>query len=146
VCIGPVTPRTIIRLCRAFWVRPTSADPKEDAKLAALHPEYQALTIIHEASHLTHDNEVERGHTIAVPECLTQLVAVANGIPIDMNFSSFCLQSRVCGPAEDCPGVESAQFGFAAPSRTRMVRTVFNTRFAVPLKGRLSKWIKQRAA
>lgn len=143
VCIGPVTPRTIIRLCRLFWERRRSDDPIEDKRLELLHPEFQALTIIHEASHLTHDNRVEIGSTIGVPECLAQLVAVSNGIPIDRTFSANCRQSGACGSPSECHE-DVAGLGSLAAGGTRIVRTVFDPQRAVQLKGRLSKWIKPR--
>jgi hypothetical protein len=144
VCNGSMTPRTIIRLCQLFWKRRTSPDPALDKKLEGLHPEFQALTIIHEASHLTHDNAVERGHTIGVPECLTQLVSVSNGIPIDRTFASLCRQSRTCGPPDHC-AEELAGLSAPAGGGKHALRTVFDPRRAVQLKGRLSKWIKRGA-
>lgn len=134
-----VTPPRIIRLCEAFWVCPDCPSPE-------VHAEFQAQTLIHEASHLTHDTSDDPGSTIGVAECLSQLVAVSNGSPIDEAFARDCVQSRRCGPPGDCPGVEFVRLGFAAPPKIQSIRTVFNPRRAVRLKGRLSKWIKRRVS
>jgi Lysine-specific metallo-endopeptidase len=79
----PGTPLMLIRLCRRFW-EPRGVDPK-------IHAEFQAQTIIHEASHLTHCTEdPNRGQTIGTAECVAQFVAATNDSPIDADFVRRC--------------------------------------------------------
>lgn len=82
------TEPTIIRLCKNFWV--TTVDPK-------IHAEFQAQTILHEASHLYHCTSDARGSTIGVAECLAQFVAATNGSSLDPNFEARCAVTNRCG-------------------------------------------------
>jgi hypothetical protein len=117
------TPPTIIRLCRAFWVPGHGVDAKT-------HAEFQAQTILHEASHLVHCTADARGSSIGVAECLAQFVAATNGSPIDPNFAARCARTTRCGG-----GVHG--LGSAGPiSRQIKVSTVFTPRNAVRLRGR----------
>jgi hypothetical protein len=84
----PRTPLMLIRLCRLFWV-PEGTDQQT-------HAEFQAQTLIHETSHLTHCNDRESGRTIAVPECLTQFVAITNDSPLDPCFVDACAGTDEC--------------------------------------------------
>ncbi|HKY46077.1 MAG TPA: M35 family metallo-endopeptidase [Pyrinomonadaceae bacterium] len=131
----PGTPPLVIRLCRRFWVR--NPDVTAD-----VHAEFQAQTIIHEASHLTHCTGDRRGTTIGVAECLTQLVAATNGSPLDPLFVDLCGRSTRCGPV-----AAGAVHGFgAAPVHKRVARTVFHPERAVRPRGRLVGRAAQRAA
>jgi hypothetical protein len=126
----PGTPQMLIRLCRAFWEPARGVDP-------AVHAEFQAQTIIHEASHLTHCNpEVRTGHTIGVAECLAQFVAATNGSPLDPDFERSCATTNRCASAAATrrPGV--AGLGFAGPGSNRITRTIFRPQNAIRLKGR----------
>jgi hypothetical protein len=142
----PGTPQMLIRLCRAFWVPAVRADGTQvDPNV---HAEFQAQTIIHEASHLTHCTEDRRGHTIGAAECLTQFVAATNGSPIDCNFANRCARTSRCGgaaaggPEDPCVGVAAATqpaaagLGLTAPTTVRILGTIFRTQSAIRLKGR----------
>ena len=133
----PGTPQMLIRLCREFWVPAvrddgTRVDP-------ATHAEFQAQTIIHEASHLTHCNAPDRrGHTIGVAECLAQFVAATNGSPLDPNFERACAMTTRCARAATIPGPGVVGLGFAGPGSGRITRTIFRPQNAIRLKGRLA--------
>lgn len=144
---------SIVHLCRNFWVRATNADGTLVDPL--VHAEFQAQTIIHEASHLYHCTRDERGRTIGVAECLAQFVAATNRSPIDCNFGNRCMRTTVCGGAtaagpDPCdPVVAAAQqkpgrLGFAGPGSFRTVRTAFRPQTAIRLKGRPA--VRQQAA
>ena len=75
-----------INLCRRFWQAKTGIN---DAK----HFEFQAQTIIHEASHIYYCTE-DSGLGPGAAECISQFVADANGSPIDDDFVG------TCGPKE----------------------------------------------
>lgn len=125
------TEPTIVRLCRNFWVSAPGVDPKD-------HAEFQAQTIIHEASHLYHCTADVRGSTIGVAECLAQFVAATNGSPLDPNFATRCAVTNRCAPAAGAglPGI--SRFGAAGPDSTRILKTVFRPQNAIRLKGRLA--------
>jgi hypothetical protein len=129
----PGTPQMLIRLCRAFWCPAIRDDGKPVPP--EVHAEFQAQTIIHEASHLTHCTEDLRGHTIGVAECLAQFVAATNGSPIDPNFTARCSTTTRCGSAvAGYHGI--AGFGAAAPGSIQIVGTIFHPQNAIQLKGR----------
>jgi hypothetical protein len=124
------TPPAIIRLCRNFWVAGPGVDPGD-------HAEFQAQTIIHEASHLYHCSADVRGASIGVAECLAQFVAATNGSPIDPKFRTRCAISSRC--ARLAPTVQPAISGFGAAepaSRFVAVRVTFDPRNAIRLRGR----------
>lgn len=83
------TPPTVIRLCHDFWVAGNGVS-------AADHAEFQAQTILHEASHLYHCTVDARGSSIGVAECLAQFVAATNGSPIDPGFAARCVPTTRC--------------------------------------------------
>ncbi len=130
----PGTPQMLIRLCRAFWVPAVRDDgtpvPPE------VHAEFQAQTIIHEASHLTHCTEDLRGHTIGVAECLSQFVAATNGSPLDPNFATRCAVTNRCAPAGGVGLSGGSGFGAAGPGSARILATIFRPQNAIRLKGR----------
>jgi hypothetical protein len=129
----PGTPQMLIRLCENFWV--PGVDTQNKPINPALHAEFQAQTIIHEASHLTHCNAPERvGHTIGVAECLAQFVAATNGSPLDDRFLKSCSTTTRCAGATTRPG--AAGIGFAGLGAVRIVGTIFRPQNAVRLKGR----------
>lgn len=74
-----------VSLCRRFW------NPRAGLSAAA-HADFQALTIIHEVSHIAYDTE-DSGRGPGAAECIAQFVADANGIALDRDFLG------VCGPA-----------------------------------------------
>lgn len=118
------TAATIIRLCRAFWVIGAGVDPKD-------HAEFQAQTILHEASHLFHCTSDARGSTIGVAECLAQFVAATNGSPIDPNFAARCAPTNRCaGPVAGLGGPDDH------PYPQIKVATVFRPHNAIRLRGR----------
>ena len=121
------TEPTIIRLCKNFWV--TSVDAK-------IHAEFQAQTILHEASHLYHCTSDERGSTIGVAECLAQFVAATNGSPLDPTFEARCAVTNRCGPAAVAGMPVSLALGAAPAGGLRIVRTKFRPQNAVRPKGR----------
>lgn len=133
VCIPDPCPAgtvpAIVHLCRNFWVLATGVDPK-------VHADFQAQTIIHEASHLYHCTSDLRGSTIGVAECLAQFVAATNGSPLDPNFSGRCVGAARCVPAGAAgqPGISG--LGFAGLGAIRIVRTRFRPQKAIRLKGR----------
>lgn len=88
----PGTPQMLIRLCRRFWEPAPGVDP-------AVHAEFQAQVIIHEASHLTHCTKDPPGSTIGVAECLRQFVAATNGSPLYQGFERRCPATNRCVPA-----------------------------------------------
>src|SRR5262249_18978897 len=133
----PGTPLMLIRLCRNFWV--PGRRPNGKPVPAEVHAEFQAQTIIHEASHLTHCNDKERGHTIAVPECLAQFVAAANGSWLDSDFVTNCIGTKPC--RQPAGGVEVLQREIIARrsfARQRILRTAFRPQNAIRFKGRLA--------
>jgi hypothetical protein len=71
-----------INLCRRFW------HPKAGIN-AVTHFEFQAQTIIHEASHIYYCTE-GTGMGPGAAECISQFVADANGSPIDEDFVGRC--------------------------------------------------------
>ncbi|HEY7182751.1 MAG TPA: M35 family metallo-endopeptidase [Blastocatellia bacterium] len=121
------TPASLIRLCHDFWV----AGPGVSA---GDHAEFQAQTIIHEASHLYHCTADARGTSIGVAECLAQFVAATNGSPIDPNFATRCAVTNRCGAAAAPSGTSG--FGAAAPGRSLILKTAFRPQNAIRLKGR----------
>ena len=124
-CAG--TPAPIIRFCRNFWVAAPGVS-------AADHAEFQAQTIIHEASHLYHCTADARGSSIGVAECLAQFVAVTNGSPIDPGFTTRCAVTTRCAPPAGAPGISG--FGAAVPAGSRILSTVFRPQNAIRLIGR----------
>jgi hypothetical protein len=147
----PGTPQMLIRLCRAFWCPAVRADGTQVDP--AVHAEFQAQTIIHEASHLTHCTgprlEHRGSHTIGAAECLTQFVAATNGSPIDCDFVNRCLLTNRCGgdpaggPADPCVQTAAAPRapaggGLAAPPAPRILATIFRSQDAIRLPGRLA--------
>jgi hypothetical protein len=84
----------LIRLCKRFWV--PALRRKGTPVPPDVHAEFQAQTIIHEASHLTDCDLNERDHSIAVPECLAQFVAATNGSWLDPNFVKRCIGTKPC--------------------------------------------------
>ncbi len=123
------TPPSLIRLCRNFWIPAPGVDPKD-------HAEFQAQTIIHEASHLYHCTADARGSTIGVAECLAQFVAATNGGPIDPNFATRCVVTNRCAPAAGVGSSGISGFGASGPGSTLILRTVFRPQNAIRLKGR----------
>jgi len=134
----PVTPRMLVRLCRPFW-EPALRDDGTPVP-PEVHAEFQAQTIIHEASHLTHCTKDQRGHTIGVAECLTLFVAATNGSPLDPFWLRICTTTNRCVAAAAPPGV--AELGFAGPGSIRIKKTIFRPQNAIRLKG----WLAGRAA
>lgn len=157
VCISRPCPKgavpTIVYLCKSFWVSAVRADstltPQE---IQETHAEFQAQTIIHEASHLYHcTRDPERGgSTIGVAECLSQFVAATNGSPIDCGFAAACVRTNRCGAADGAGagedpcvvtgsvgqiGIEGFGTARTAPKMIA-VRTVFHPEKAIRLKGR----------
>jgi hypothetical protein len=143
----PGTPLMLIRLCRNFWVPGVIRDKNghciRDARGVCkkvppkIHADFQAQTIIHEASHLTHCNHKEIGHTIALPECLAQFVAATNGSWLDSDFVTNCIGTKPCRPPAG--GVEVFQREISASralGRKRILRTAFRPQNAVRFKGR----------
>jgi hypothetical protein len=90
----PGTPLMLIRLCRRFWIPGTLPDGTPVP--ANVHTEFQAQTVIHEASHLTHSTGDLRGQTIGVAECLAQFVAATNDSPLDPRFLRLCSGTEPC--------------------------------------------------
>jgi hypothetical protein len=127
----PGTPQMLVRLCRAFWERALGVDPKD-------HAEFQAQTIIHEASHLTHCTEDRRGHTIGVAECLAQFVAATNGSPLDPFLETLCATTNRCASPAAAAQPRVAALGFAGPGSIRIKKTIFRPQNAIRLKGRLA--------
>ena len=130
VLIDPTCRRTeptIIRLCRNFWI--ASVDPK-------IHAEFQAQTILHEASHLYHCTADARGSSIGVAECLAQFVAATNGSPLDPTFEGRCAVTNRCGPVAVAGRPRTSGLGAAATGAIRVVRTSFRPENAVRPKGR----------
>jgi Lysine-specific metallo-endopeptidase len=120
------TPPTVIRLCRAFWVKRADVTANDQA-------EFQAQTILHEASHLFHCTQDKRGASIGVAECLAQFVAATNGSPIDPHFAARCTHAQRCAGPPPAAGL-----GFAAPTTSSLIRltTKFEPQKAIRLKGR----------
>ena len=71
-----------IHLCRRFW------QPKPGVS-AATHFEFQAQTIIHEASHIYYDTE-DQGRGPGAAECISQFIAETNNSPLDPDFIKRC--------------------------------------------------------
>ena len=137
---------SIIHLCRAFWE--PGIQPDNTRVSRADQAEFQAQTIIHEAAHLYYciDND-SVGRTIGVTECVAQFVAATNGGPIDCNFGRRCMRTTVCGAVpggapDPCPPAAAtapaggAAVGFAGAPMFKVVRTVFQPRNAIRLRGR----------
>jgi hypothetical protein len=136
VCISVGTCSTvpaIIRLCRNFWIAQAGVS-------AADHAEFQAQTILHEASHLYYCTADTTGSTIGVAECLSQFVAATNGSPIDPTFAARCAVTTRCGVAAAGPGApraaQVAGVGFGGLGLVRIVSTSFNPRNAIRPRGR----------
>jgi hypothetical protein len=129
----PGTPQMLVRLCRQFWVPKRGVDPK-------VHAEFQAQTIIHEASHLTHCNphhsKIKSSRTIGGAECLTQFVAATNGSPIDPDFAKDCIGMKRCFPKKEAQEFESARSGFTRSGSIRFAKTIFQPQNAIQIKGR----------
>lgn len=121
------TEPTIIRLCRNFWV--ATVDPK-------IHAEFQAQTILHEASHLYHCTVDARGSTVGVAECLAQFVAATNGSPLDQRFEARCAVTNRCGAVAVAGQPRNPGLGAPAAASVRIVRTSFQPQNAVRPKGR----------
>jgi hypothetical protein len=101
-----------------------------------VHAEFQAQTIIHEASHLTHCTEDKTGRTIGVAECLAQFVAATNGSPLDPRFTDRCSASNRCAPAVATKPSVSPRFG-AVGNRPPQIRgVIFRPQDAVFPKAR----------
>jgi hypothetical protein len=138
---GPAgTPRSIIRLCRPFWEParlPSPPNPPGSRVPVATHAEFQAQTVIHEASHLTHCTEDKRGRTIGVAECLAQFVAATNNSPLDPTFDDRCARTDRCGAANAALNPEMSGLGEAGrPARWIVAKTAFRPQNAIRFKGR----------
>ena len=87
-CCGPNTwalaipGRYRIYLCRRFWNPKSGVDAKT-------HAEFQAQTIIHEASHIYYST-VDEGRGQGRAECISQFVADVSGSPLDADYISQC--------------------------------------------------------
>jgi len=130
VLVDPTCQRTeptIIRLCRLFWVPATGVSATD-------HAEFQAQTIIHEASHLYHCTADATGSTIGVAECMRQFVAATNGSPLDPDFATRCPANTRCGPVAASGVSGYASLGFAAPPALRKLSTKFRSQNAVRFK------------
>jgi hypothetical protein len=80
-----------IHLCRLFWKPGTDPkDPMPPAERAKNQFEFQAQTIIHEASHIYYNTSDDPGRGAGVAECVAQFVAETNNSPIDPNFIKRC--------------------------------------------------------
>lgn len=121
------TEPTIIRLCKNFWV--ATVDEKT-------HLEFQAQTILHEASHLYHCTGDARGSTIGVAECLSQFVAATNGSPLDPRFEKRCAVTNRCSGVAVAGQPRNPGLGAPAAGAVRIVRTSFQPQNAVRPKGR----------
>jgi hypothetical protein len=132
----PGTVPTIVHLCRNFWI-PGVRDDGTPVD-AATHAEFQAQTIIHEASHLYHCTVDVRGATIGVAECLAQFVAATNGSPLDPNFRTRCAVTNRCAPAAGIGLSGISGFSAAGPGSIRIVRITFRPQNAIRLRGRLA--------
>lgn len=96
-------PQTIVHLCKCFWLPGDKYGGRTGEKFdAATQAEFQAQTIVHEASHLTHGTADAPGKTIGGAECLAQFVAVSNNSPIHPCFIKFC----PCSGAPWMPGTD----------------------------------------
>jgi len=141
-CVRGKNPEPLIRLCRAFWVPGTRRDGSQVP--AEIHAEFQAQTIIHEASHLTHCTVDPRrwGRTIGVAECLSLFVAATNGSPLDSDFVGLCKGVKRCLGVEifqrDRQGEISIPSGLARPGsqRKRILATIFRPEKAIRFKSR----------
>jgi hypothetical protein len=127
---------SIVHLCQSFWVPAVRNDGKPVPP--AIHSEFQAQTIIHEASHLYHCTEDSRGRTIGVAECLSQFVAATNGSPIDVSFAERCTGMNRCFPPGEIREFESSGIGSARLSSARVAKTIFRPQNVIWLKGRLA--------
>ncbi len=126
-CSKPI--RNTIRFCYNFWVPASGVDLRD-------HVEFQAQTIIHEASHLYHCTADYRGHTIGVAECLAQFVAVTNNSPIDPNFAARCTVSNLCVPTAGTGVSGIFGFGAAGTGSFKKVATIFRPQTSIRLRGR----------
>lgn len=129
----PGTPPLTVNLCRSFWVPGRNPITREPVP-AAVHFEFQAQTIIHEASHLTHCTEDHPSVTIGAAECLSQFVAATNGSPLDPGFLRFCAQSSRCRPGNGVPAAVGG-FGAVPPISKKVRRLSFHPENAI-LPGR----------
>jgi hypothetical protein len=138
---GPAgTPRSIIRLCRPFWEParlPSPPNPPGSRVAVPTHAEFQAQTIIHEASHLTHCTEDKIGRTIGVAECLAQFVAATNNSPLDPGFDDRCARTNRCDAADATLNPEmSGLAGPGRPARWIVAKTRFRPQNAIRFPGR----------
>src|SRR5262245_6388316 len=132
----PGTPLMLIRLCRPFWIAGTLTNGTPVR--ADVHAEFQAQTIIHEASHLTHCTGDLRGRTIGAAECLAQFVAATNGSWLDPRFVDLCVGTERCRAETTVFQGESSGPGLARRSSKamRLSGTIFRPQNAIRLKGR----------
>lgn len=72
-----------IHLCHRFW------KPKAGVSVAD-HFEFQAQTIIHEASHIYYHTSDDPGRGAGVAECMAQFIAETNNGPLDKDFIKRC--------------------------------------------------------
>ena len=72
-----------IHLCSRFWKAKAGVN-------AADHFEFQAQTIIHEASHIYYNTSDDPGRGAGVAECVAQFIAETNDSPIDKDFIKRC--------------------------------------------------------
>jgi hypothetical protein len=72
-----------IHLCSRFW-KPKTGVPVAD------HFEFQAQTIIHEASHIYYNTSDDAGRGAGVAECVAQFIAETNSSPLDQDFIKRC--------------------------------------------------------
>jgi hypothetical protein len=132
----PGTPLMLIRLCGPFWIAGTLVDGTPVR--ADVHAEFQAQTLIHEASHLTHCTGDLRGRTIGVAECLAQFVAATNDSWLDPRFVDVCVGAERCPAETKIFQGESPGPGFAhrGSKGMRILGTIFRPQNAIRLKGR----------
>jgi len=124
--------KPIVHLCRKFWVPAEKVSDSDQTDL-------QALTLIHEASHLYYctDPTDARGSGMGVPECLAQFVAVSNSAPVNKKVLNRCASTMEC--ARKTAARSAAVHGFGAvESQPQMVKVAvsFDPHNLVRLKGR----------
>lgn len=125
----PGTPPLVVHLCPRFFN--PGWDPKTRTRIPDhVHQEFQAQTIIHEASHLTHCTKDLIGYTVGVAECLSMFVAVTNGSPLDPDFLSRCTTSRCAKLPAVAPG-GVAGLSAITPNSKRVAKTIFHPERAV---------------
>ncbi|HWB82133.1 MAG TPA: tyrosinase family protein [Nannocystaceae bacterium] len=71
-----------VNLCRRFW-HPRAGHTPE------LHRDFQALTLVHEVSHIYYDTE-DSGRGPGAAECIAQFVGDVNNVPLDADFAGRC--------------------------------------------------------